>query len=956
MLMNTPPQHISALKQRLHTLRQTVGYLLEQAAASGGEVQLPPDRRHSLAQSRADIAECKRDLRALGVQVDDWPGDEAASSPHTGTAEHWPELEAAYRAWLRRRYGAIQILGMAEPVALDEIFTDLHLLDRTTAWRQFNLEQLQQRASLGDDVGAEAARRTGLEVVRQHPRIYLLGRPGAGKSTFLRYLALQAASGLLDALPIMVELKVWARSQTTLDAFLLAQLAEGGFSGAELFLAQTLSSGHALLLFDGLDEVPQEQGTRAAAIQGIRALAGRYPHCRIVITCRSAADEHVFEHFSYSELAGFSPAQMRAFAAKWFARDPFKRDRFLQQLEAPEQAGLRDLARTPLLLTLLCLTFDATMGFPARRVDIYEAALDVLLRRWDASRSVERDSIYRELSPARKRQLLARIAFDSFERGELFLRRAELEQRIADFVGRLPGPASLRADDAAAMLAVIEAQHGLLVERAPGVYAFSHLTFHEYFAAHAVADNLTDERLARLLARAHDPRWREVLRAVASLLDEEAAARFFAQFGTALRALLANDKAARTQVRWSASLSRFTEEMLAAKKISRKFVARPLSVDPFGIDTGGGVLSWLLTRNASASPPRPEATQSMFEERAWRLGVALIFDESALYEQGFSALSSYLEPDEIKQTLDKTSRIARQLSELREELDQFANDMLRRTDLLDRPILSGKASIAGIGISSAQSANQTLIESLKELLTPATANLGQGAAAYADASAAAHRIKQYLREAYEQTSNMIRDSVANRHSTLNFWEKRRVQALHNSASNLHTEGVFLAKELDALAERAAKVASDPLLGQLALLAHLRPPPDDDGRDLGWLALLWRIVRHAPPGTGPQPLGASWRAAVAALPEEPPELAGLRAALLELGTPEATAPGEEWQEWLLRLRALLTAQRRTGLRWPTDERPGAALGQYLDAAALLCECLDLATVADREAILEGILTI
>ena len=58
-------------------------------------------------------------------------------------------------------------------------------------------------------------------------------------------------------------------------------------------------------------------------------------------------------------------------------------------------------------------------------------------------------------------------------------------------------------------------QHGLLVERAKGIYSFSHLTFHEYFAARYLA-NISDSiifhnTLNRLRVYGDDYPWREVL-------------------------------------------------------------------------------------------------------------------------------------------------------------------------------------------------------------------------------------------------------------------------------------------------------------------------------------------------------------------------------------------------------------------------------------------------------------
>lgn len=60
-------------------------------------------------------------------------------------------------------------------------------------------------------------------------------------------------------------------------------------------------------------------------------------------------------------------------------------------------------------------------------------------------------------------------------------------------------------------MAYYEAQHGLLIERAKGIYSFSHLTFHEYFAARKlVASAKSDIFQQRLLPHLTEKRWREV--------------------------------------------------------------------------------------------------------------------------------------------------------------------------------------------------------------------------------------------------------------------------------------------------------------------------------------------------------------------------------------------------------------------------------------------------------------
>ncbi|MBR8216276.1 NACHT domain-containing protein [Burkholderia vietnamiensis] len=75
--------------------------------------------------------------------------------------------------------------------------------------------------------------------------------------------------------------------------------------------------------------------------------------------------------------------------------------------------------------------------------------------------------------------------------------------------------------DSTEVLKEIEAQHGLLVERAFRVYSFSHLTFQEFFAAKNITENTNRESPLVLVDR-HllDTRWREVFILTTGLLAE----------------------------------------------------------------------------------------------------------------------------------------------------------------------------------------------------------------------------------------------------------------------------------------------------------------------------------------------------------------------------------------------------------------------------------------------------
>ncbi|MEM8781118.1 MAG: signal transduction protein, partial [Cyanobacteria bacterium P01_G01_bin.49] len=186
----------------------------------------------------------------------------------------------------------------------------------------------------------------------------------------------------------------------------------------------------------------------------------------------------------------------------------------------------KELANNPLLLTLLCLEFEDSGNFPSDRADLYARATNTLLRKWDDKRYIYRQQIYKKLTPKRKEGLLSQIAFKTFDNKEYFFKQRTIERYIGEYICNLPNAPKEQTSldiDSQAVLKSIEGQHGLLVERARGIYSFSHLTFQEYFTARKIANisnpNQLEIALINLANYVTEKRWREVFLLTATLLE-----------------------------------------------------------------------------------------------------------------------------------------------------------------------------------------------------------------------------------------------------------------------------------------------------------------------------------------------------------------------------------------------------------------------------------------------------
>jgi hypothetical protein len=422
------------------------------------------------------------------------------------------------------RHGILKVLGMREPVKLESVYTAVQFLNDDAIRSFTSIEQLEEvyRQGKGRKFDSQdCQKQPGIEVANKKQYLMVLGGPGAGKSTFLRKMGMEALKGEKggfkhNCIPVFIELKRFASSDIDIEKFIIEEFRICGFPDPDKFTAKALEQGKLLILLDGLDEVPSQNLNET--ISQIQNFVDTYHQNRFIASCRTAAYRNNFRRFSDVAMADFDDSQIQQFINNWFHGEDDQQaktgEKCWELLQKPENKAAKELAHTPLLLTFLCLVYDRSQNFPNNRSVLYKKALRILLEEWASEKRILRDEIYQGLHTELEELLLSEVAYTGFASNRLFFSQSEIVDQIKTFLaGNLNAPQHLNGE---AVLNAIAIQQGILVERARDVFSFSHLTLQEYLTAQYIDDHGLVEKL--VTEHLIDKRWKEVFLLVAGVM------------------------------------------------------------------------------------------------------------------------------------------------------------------------------------------------------------------------------------------------------------------------------------------------------------------------------------------------------------------------------------------------------------------------------------------------------
>ncbi len=450
----------------------------------------------------------------------------------------------------RYLYLTFRGLGISDRIPLKlpllEMYIPLHAqvaMPEGEAWERHRVAGRSLTEAEQEALGrGRSTRQPVLDLLRDHDGLILLGDPGAGKTTFLKFLALALATGqgevlgLGDRLPVLVPLAPYAEALAKggdlplLDFFARYFRERNVDLPLEEILTPALAQGKVFLLLDGLDEV-RNPAHRHLLVERVKDFYSFHKDAgnKFVLTSRIVGYREVRPEASglaEATLVDLEEEEIEGFIQKWTAalERAASGATGVAELDAAREReellaavhgnpGVRALATNPLLLTILAVMKRQGVSLPERRAALYQTCVETLLRHWNLARSLSGRSVA-VLDEVEILKILAPLALWMHETspGIGLVGEWDLRHKLEDLYRERK---NVDAEGAARQfLEDVHKGTALLVDRGGKRYGFLHLTFQEYLAGMALA-KLAEQEVGPLVdalaAHVDDAAWREVL-------------------------------------------------------------------------------------------------------------------------------------------------------------------------------------------------------------------------------------------------------------------------------------------------------------------------------------------------------------------------------------------------------------------------------------------------------------
>lgn len=468
-----------------------------------------------------------------------------SEDPKLKENEKLVDAQKKYFKYLENELGEIQFEGLptdkeagSVKVQLENIFVPLHLTQSNKKNNRIDIEE--KREGIG-------------KVLNKKSRLAILAKPGGGKSTMIKRIAIAYAfperrSQIKDNLPDKNWFPIFLRCRELGERVThsITEIINGIPLRAEIhscteefaiLVSNSLQNGNALLLIDGLDEIAEDK-SRITFVNQLRTFIATYPTINIIVTSREAGFRVVggslatyCENYTVSNLVN---SEIEELCLKWHkaiiddSENTTKEAKKLSDLILKD-SRIKALAENPLLLTTLLFVKRWAGYLPTKRSVLYQEMIKLLLVTWN----VEGHEII-DIEEAEPQ--LAFVAYWMTKNGQQTISADELNSCLIDARKQMPEILGYTNISPSEFIKRVESRSSLLILSGhkrlesgiiTAVYEFLHLSFQEYLTAKAIVKKFIPQKDALqkvveiIKPNIDNENWKEVIPLSAVLLERD---------------------------------------------------------------------------------------------------------------------------------------------------------------------------------------------------------------------------------------------------------------------------------------------------------------------------------------------------------------------------------------------------------------------------------------------------
>jgi len=252
-----------------------------------------------------------------------------------------------------------------------------------------------------------------------------------------------------------------------------------------------------------LDEVANDDEFQVV-VKEIQGLVSQFPGNKFIITSRySGWRGGVGSDFLQTEIRDLDSEQINRFIENWYeavennrkhvlSKEETRDEKLFRENRAGEKAhslkqvleeetSIRNLAQNPLLLSMICY-IHYSKQLPKERLSLYEDCSRLLLEQWDIEKGYPQDDI--SLKLIQKDLIMQEIAY-SMHCGKIGYGKEAKGGEIIPLIRQMLESFGMQASESERLFNKLVSRTGVIVvtEKYKDLYAFSHLTFQEFYTA-----------------------------------------------------------------------------------------------------------------------------------------------------------------------------------------------------------------------------------------------------------------------------------------------------------------------------------------------------------------------------------------------------------------------------------------------------------------------------------------